>query len=70
MLLEFGPALRRAKSLLVLHLSGNIGLDDEVIMLLHERVHAAPDVEIIHLDLNNRKKKKKNNVLDSDHTAL
>jgi hypothetical protein len=30
MLLEFGPALRRAKSLLVLHLSGNIGIDEEV----------------------------------------
>jgi len=43
MLLEFGPALIRAKSLLVLHLSGNIGLDDEVIMQLHNRVHAAPD---------------------------
>lgn len=70
MLLEFGPALRRAKSLLVLHLSGNIGLNDEVIMQLHERVHAAPDVEIIHLDLMNKKKKKKNNVLDSDNTAL
>ena len=57
MLLEFGPALRRAKSLLVLHLSGNIGLDDEVINTLQDRVHAAPDVEIIHLDLMNKKKK-------------
>lgn len=52
MLLEFGPALRRVKSLLVLHLSGNIGIDEEVKMQLCERVHAAPDVHIIHLDLN------------------
>jgi hypothetical protein len=41
-LLLFGEALRRAKALLSLHLSGNPGNTIEVQESLSERIHAKP----------------------------
>lgn len=42
MLLFFGPALRRAKSLISLHLSGNPGIDRDIIDSLFKRAHCQP----------------------------
>ena len=41
-LLDFGNALRKAKSLLCLHLSGNPGIDTDVKKQIHERAHCMP----------------------------
>ena len=41
MMREFGTALRRAKSLISLHMSGNPGDDEEVRIAICERAHAA-----------------------------
>ncbi len=45
MMYELGPALRRAKSIISLHLSGNPGIDDELKEYLHKRVHCAPSFD-------------------------
>lgn len=50
MLLEFGPALRRAKSIISLHLSGNPGIDEEVTQALHKRAHCMPNFQINIID--------------------
>ena len=46
MLKQFGPALRRAKSLVALHLSGNPGIDNELKSILFSRIHCLPRFEI------------------------
>ena len=52
MLVEFGPALRKAKSLLELHLSGNPGIDTENILAnqLFNRAHCQPYFKRIVID--------------------
>lgn len=42
MLMQLGPALRRSKSMLSLHLNGNPGIDEDLKKHLHERVHCMP----------------------------
>ena len=42
MMKELGPALRRSKSLLCLHLSGNPGVDTELKEFMFNRVHCRP----------------------------
>jgi hypothetical protein len=42
MLEQFGPALRKSRSLLSLHLSGNPGIDLELKQWLSTRVHCRP----------------------------
>lgn len=59
MLLSLGPILRKSRSMLVLHASGNPGIApnrdpgflDEVRATLHERAHCAQDVVPIHMNL-------------------
>ena len=51
MLQELGPTLRRAKSLLSLHLNGNPGIDGELKRELHARVHAMPYFEPVNINL-------------------
>lgn len=41
MLLEFGSALRRSKSMLSLHLNGNPGIDIDLKKTMAERVHCS-----------------------------
>jgi hypothetical protein len=41
-LVEFGAALRKSRSLLCLHLSGNPGVDEELRHNIEERAHCAP----------------------------
>jgi len=50
MLLYFGPALRRAKSLISLHVSGNPGIGDEITEALHKRAHCQPNFTINVID--------------------
>ena len=52
MLLEFGPALRKAKSLLSLHLSGNPGIDRDNLLAnaISERAHCQPQFDQIIID--------------------
>lgn len=45
MLKQFGPALRRARSLVSLHLSGNPGVDSDLKTGLFTRVHCMPMFE-------------------------
>lgn len=45
MLLKVGPTLRKARSLISLNLSGNPGISDHLIEVLHDRVHCVPNFE-------------------------
>ena len=54
MLEMVGPILRRARSMLVLHLSGNPGVSDDLKRALHARAHCAPTTKHIHFDLLDR----------------
>jgi hypothetical protein len=49
-LLELGPALRRAKSLISLHASGNPGVSQELCDELFARVHCQPKYPINVID--------------------
>jgi len=51
MLKEFGSALRRAKSILALHLDGNPGVSAALKAEMHERVHCAAPKETIYLNV-------------------
>jgi len=51
MIVEFGPALRRAKSLLSIHFNGNDGVSQQLKDDLHERVHCMPHFETINLNM-------------------
>jgi len=51
MLREFGSSLRRAKSLLSLHLNGNPGLSSALKAEMHQRVHCAESEETISLNV-------------------
>ena len=51
MLKQFGPALRRAKSLIALHLSGNPGIDSELKSILFNRIHCIPRFGINKINL-------------------
>lgn len=51
MLLQFGPALRRSRSLLALHLSGNPGLSQDLKSHLHQRTHSQPYIDPINISL-------------------
>ena len=47
---EIGPALRRAKSLLALHASGNPGVTQDVTEELFQRVHCQPKFKVYIID--------------------
>ena len=47
---EIGPALRRAKSLLALHASGNPGVTQDVTEELFQRVHCQPKFKVNVID--------------------
>ena len=59
MLLSLGPILRKSRSMLVLHASGNPGIApskdpgtlDEVRAALHERAHCAENIDTVHIDI-------------------
>ena len=46
MIREVGTSLRRAASLLVLHLSGNPGLSNEMRLYLHQRIKCRPNEDM------------------------
>ena len=50
MIKEFGPALRKSKSILSLHLSGNPGVTKDVKKYLRQRVRCVPKVKVNHID--------------------
>lgn len=56
MLRELGPALRRAKAIISLHISGNPGVDKALRKYLHARVHCAPKIKTNHIDVIERDK--------------
>lgn len=56
MLEMIGPILRKARSMLALHLSGNPGVGQGLKDALHTRAHCAPPVEHVHFELLDRTK--------------
>lgn len=56
MLQVIGTSLRRARSLLVLHLSGNPGITDELKEYLQNRVHCKPIIPKVKCDFEDKEK--------------